>query len=145
MSKIIKSQEFELQYQRAWKIRCIELKLLELIDCGLISGTIHTCIGQEINSILLSPNLNEEDIIFSNHRGHGHFLSRYPQDEEAFLSEILSVEGALNNGISGTQHIHHKNISSPGIIVPFLGEGSFGQGLIFEAFNFAAIPSLPIL
>jgi TPP-dependent pyruvate/acetoin dehydrogenase alpha subunit len=71
-------------------------------------------------------------------------------------------------GRGGSQHIHWKNLYSNGIqggIVPiatgmalaektkdsnaavavFLGDGTFGEGVIYEAFNMASLWQLPIL
>ena len=46
------------------KIRLFEKKLLELYDQGLLNGTTHTCIGQEIIPVFFSQFLNNEDQIF---------------------------------------------------------------------------------
>ncbi|WP_246148501.1 thiamine pyrophosphate-dependent enzyme, partial [Nonomuraea turkmeniaca] len=57
-------------------IRHFERKLLDLFGQGLVQGTTHTCLGQEYVPVALAPLLSERDFVFSNHRGHGHYLAR---------------------------------------------------------------------
>ena len=92
------------------KIRLFEKKLLELYDQGLLNGTTHTCIGQEIIPVFFSQFLNNEDQIFSNHRGHGHFLAFHENKFKELLLEIMGKSGALLSGKGGSQHIHYKNV-----------------------------------
>ena len=50
--------------------------LLRLFAEGKVAGTTHTCIGQEMSAIALAASLDRQrDIIFSNHRCHGHYLA----------------------------------------------------------------------
>ncbi|MGH3157303.1 MAG: thiamine pyrophosphate-dependent enzyme [Streptosporangiaceae bacterium] len=68
-------------------IRHFELALLDLFAEGRISGTVHTCIGQEYVPVALAP-LIRDDMVFSNHRGHGHYLALH-DDADGLLAEIL--------------------------------------------------------
>ena len=56
-------------------IRRTEERLLELFSQGKLFGTVHTCIGQEFVGVAVARALQPQDTIFSNHRGHGHFLA----------------------------------------------------------------------
>lgn len=151
-------------------IRKFEEKCFDLYSEGYINGTIHTCIGQEAIAVGVGANINlEKDIVFSNHRGHGHFLATYGEDKVFELfSEIMGKQSGICSGIGGTQHIHHKNYYSNGIqggIVPvaigmtlaethknsgavglvFIGDGTLGEGVVYESFNIAAKWSIPIV
>ena len=41
-------------------------------------------------------NITEDDFIFSNHRGHGHYLARF-NDMEGLFCEIIGKQGAICN------------------------------------------------
>ena len=63
-------------YQQMFLIRVVEERLLELFSQGQIFGTTHTSIGQEANAVgVLNALDREKDIVWSNHRCHGHFLA----------------------------------------------------------------------
>src|SRR5437764_584721 len=60
----------------AIRIRAFEFKLLELFKRGLISGPVHTCIGQEFCAAALHPPLRKGvDAFFASPPGHGHYLA----------------------------------------------------------------------
>ena len=46
--------------------------LFDLYNKGFLSGTVHTCIGQEAISVGVLANILKQDIVFSNRRCHGH-------------------------------------------------------------------------
>lgn len=148
-------------------IRHFEELLLSLFQTGKLGGTTHTCLGQEYIPVALMPLLGEEDWIFSNHRGHGHYLARF-DDPEGLLAEIMGREGAVCRGVGGSQHIKRDRYLSTGIqgeslpvavgvalqlkregkgglAVPFIGDGTWGQGAVYEALNMAALWQLPLV
>ena len=70
-------------------IRAVEERLLQLFAEGKVAGTTHTCIGQELSGVMLAHCLDRErDIIFSNHRCHGHFVA-WTGDVEGLIAEIM--------------------------------------------------------
>ena len=58
----------------AIKIRAVEENFLEMFSKGLLNGTVHTCIGQELSAVGITKHLNKSDYVFSNHRCHGHYI-----------------------------------------------------------------------
>ena len=155
------------RYRKLIFIRMFEQKILELFEQDLLSGTTHTCIGQEATAVAAMNYIGENDIVFSNHRCHGHYLA-YGGNAELLLAEIMSRKSGMCEGRGGSQHIHYKNFYSNGVqggIVPnaagmawaeklsgteniavvFLGDGTLGQGVVYETFNMAALYSIPIL
>jgi TPP-dependent pyruvate/acetoin dehydrogenase alpha subunit len=149
-------------------VRRTEEKLLEIFAQGKLSGTTHTSIGQESCSVgVVSALDREKDIIFSNHRCHGHFIV-YSRTPDPLVAEVMGKCTGVCCGIGGSQHVHYRNFYSNGIqggIVPpatgmalaeklkgsgaittvFIGDGTLGQGVVYESFNIASLWSLPIL
>ncbi|GAA0854016.1 thiamine pyrophosphate-dependent dehydrogenase E1 component subunit alpha [Streptosporangium amethystogenes subsp. fukuiense] len=148
-------------------VRHFELKLLELYGRGELGGTTHTCLGQEYVPVALRPLLGPADHVFSNHRGHGHYLARF-RDPHGLLAEIMGRRGAVCGGVGGSQHIHrdrylstgvqgesmpvaagvalHLKRAEPGALAcVHIGDGTWGEGAVYEALNLAALWRLPLL
>jgi 2-oxoisovalerate dehydrogenase E1 component len=156
------------QYKIAILIREFEQLLLQLFCKGKLNGTVHTCVGQELIPTLLKPFIKTEDSFFSNHRGHGHYLVK-TNDIKGLLAEIMGKTTGCSGGYGGSQHLFKeksfysngiqggmaaistgyafskKIYNKPGIAVLFLGDGTLGEGTLYEALNCAAIFKVPIL
>jgi TPP-dependent pyruvate/acetoin dehydrogenase alpha subunit len=154
--------------QQMMIIREVEQSLLDLFSKGQIKGTVHTCIGQEACAVGAMQAIDRDrDLVFSNHRGHGHVLA-YGIPLPEFLGEILGRCTGPSRGLGGSQHMLWKNFMTSGIqgsllpiatgaafaekvkksgaiSVVFLGDGTMGQGIVYESFNFAAKLKLPVL
>ena len=155
-------------YEEMFLIRTIENKFLYCYSQGLIKGTVHTCLGQEACAVGFINALNKDiDIIFSNHRAHGHILA-YGVPPQYLIAEILGCKNGLCAGIGGTQHLQWKNFYTNGIqggMTPsavgsalaeklkksgavscvFIGDGTMGQGVVYESFNISSLWNLPII
>lgn len=159
--------EYEETIRQALLIRKVEEKLLKLFAEGKINGTIHTCIGQELIGVCLAKKLHPDDYVFSNHRGHGHYISR-TGDLTGLFAEVMGRETGISGGMGGSQHIHANNYISNGIqggmtpvaagvalafkldrvrniAVAFIGDGTLGQGVLYETLNICGIWQLPII
>ena len=101
------------------EIRLFEQLLLELYEKSLLRGTTHTCIGQEYIPVIYSKLTTEKDFIFSNHRGHGHYLA-HTGDYEGLLNEILGNKEGICGGVGGSQHLHKGRFFSNGILAGML-------------------------
>ena len=101
-------------FKEALLIRRVEEKLLELFSKGKINGTIHTCVGQEFSAVAFINQINENDIIVSNHRCHGHFIV-YSKSYRELIAELMGSKRGVCGGIGGSQHLHWKNFYSNGI------------------------------
>ena len=95
-------------------IRHFEQAVLDLFARGLLNGTTHTCLGQEYVPVALGPLLAPDDFVFSNHRGHGHYLARF-DDPAGLLAEMTGREGAVCSGVGGSQHIFRGTYLSTGV------------------------------
>ena len=62
-------------YRRMLLIRRFEERGYDLYTRGLLPGTIHSSIGQEAVAVGVCANLGDDDLVLSNHRGHGHCIA----------------------------------------------------------------------
>lgn len=147
-------------------IRRFEERLLTLFEEGVLNGTTHCYIGQEADAVAIMEHLQPGDHVFSNHRCHGHYLAR-TGDALGLLAEIMGKDAGMCRGIGGSQHISAPDFKSNGIqggIVPaaagiawaeqlrgsdrvstvFIGDGTLGEGVVYETLNMAALWRLPL-
>jgi TPP-dependent pyruvate/acetoin dehydrogenase alpha subunit len=157
----------EEDLELALLIRHFEQKVLDFFAQGQVNGTTHTCLGQEYIPVALRPLLDLDDFVFSNHRGHGHYLARYG-DFHGLLAEIMGRAGAVCGGVGGSQHILRDRYlstgvqgqslpvaagmalalksSSPGnLACAYIGDGTWGEGAVYEALNMAQLWRLPLV
>jgi 2-oxoisovalerate dehydrogenase E1 component len=149
-------------------IRGTEQLLLELFTKGLLSGTTHTCLGQELCQMAVVRALDDpDDVVLSNHRNHGHFLT-YSGDFHGLVAEIMGRESGVCKGIGGSQHLAYRNFHSNGVqagmtgigvglalakkmrgqqsvVACIIGDGTLGEGLTYESLNLASIWGVPML
>ncbi|MCZ7648976.1 MAG: thiamine pyrophosphate-dependent enzyme [Planctomycetota bacterium] len=148
-------------------IRETEERFLRLFSEGKLFGTVHTCIGQEYTAVAVAEALQPGDLIFSNHRCHGHYLAR-TGDVEGLTAEIMGRATGLCGGRGGSQHLCAAGFFSNGVqggIVPvaaglalaeelagtsnlaavFIGDGTLGEGVVYETLNIASKWALPLL
>ena len=161
-------KNFQLKYLLI--IRAAEIAFIELSKLKKIRGPLHTSVGQEAVAVSVCTNLKKQDAIFSNHRGHGHYIAKGGNISKLVL-ELLGKPSGCCGGFGGSMHIAElkKNIiGSNGIVgggVPiacgfayssllskknnitaaFFGDGAMNQGVVLESLNIAAIYDLPIL
>ena len=147
-------------------IRETEKTLLDLFAQGRLNGTVHTCIGQEYIGALLPEILIKGDVVFSNHRCHGHYIGR-TDDVEGLLLEVMGSSQGAVAGVGGSQHLYHiEGFYSNGILAGmspvasgyaqtlkgtdnivcfFLGDGATGEGVFYESLNLISKFNLPII
>jgi 2-oxoisovalerate dehydrogenase E1 component len=149
-------------------LRETERLLLDLFGKGLLSGTTHTCIGQELCQMAVVRALDRPgDAVLSTHRNHGHFLT-YSGDVLGLVAEVMGREAGVCGGRGGSQHIIHRQFHSNGvqggmtaigvglakarelagsdaIVTVIVGDGTLGEGLLYESMNLAAVWAVPVL
>jgi 2-oxoisovalerate dehydrogenase E1 component len=155
-------------YVRCSFIRKFENQLLELFSKGRIGGTTHTAIGQEANAVGIAAACRDTDIFVSNHRCHAHILAHVGEPEK-LLWEIMGSEYGFCGGLGGSQHIcvpgkfysngiqggiaplavglafAKKLAKSNDIVCLFVGDGTTGEGALYESLNLAGLLRLPLL
>lgn len=149
-------------------VRATEQLLLEQFSRGLVSGTTHTCIGQELCSMAVVRALDDpDDAVLSNHRNHGHFLT-YSGAFFGLVTEVMGRQTGVCGGRGGSQHLAYRHFhsngvqggmtgigvgmalarkrrDSTGIVTVIIGDGTLGQGLLYESMNLAAVWEAPLL
>jgi 2-oxoisovalerate dehydrogenase E1 component len=149
-------------------IRQTEQLILAQFSRGLLSGTTHTCIGQELCQIAVVRALTgAHDAVMSNHRNHGHFLT-YSGDFLGLVAEVMGRQAGVCKGRGGSQHLAYRRFhsngvqggmsaigvglalanrfeSNDGIVAIMVGDGTFGEGLLYESLNLAGIWNLRCL
>lgn len=153
--------------EEAILIRLVEQKFLELFAQGKMNGTVHTCVGQEFSAVAVAGQLTADDWVTSNHRCHGHFISK-TKNWQGLIDELMGLEAGVCKGLGSSQHLYakgflsngpqaalvpvatgialHKKIhKQEGIAVSYIGEGTLGEGALYEAFNLASIYQVPHL
>ena len=149
-------------------VRCTETLILDLFSRGLLSGTTHTCLGQELCQMSVVRALTEpDDVVLSNHRNHGHFMT-YSGNFLGLVAEIMGREAGVCGGYGGSQHIAYRHFhsngvqagmtgigagialarklsGSNGIVVSMIGDGTLGEGLLYESMNLASVWNVSML
>ena len=154
-------------FKLALTIRRTEDKFLELFDQGKMNGTVHTCNGQEFSAVAFSSALGKDDFIFSSHRCHGHYIA-HTGDVSGLISELMGKTTGTCSGVGSSQHLFNDNFFSNGIqggIVPvaagmafaakkknkgaigivFIGDGTLGEGVVYETLNLISLLNIPLL
>jgi TPP-dependent pyruvate/acetoin dehydrogenase alpha subunit len=154
-------------YRQLLRIRRFEETVSEQFPKGVFFGTTHSCIGQEANAVGVIANIDKDDIVVSNHRSHGHFIA-YGGDVRSLFAELMGRSTGIVAGRGGSQHLYWKNFYSNGIqggitpiatgmalaekykennsiVLVFIGDGTLGEGVLYESLNMASLWSAPIL
>lgn len=149
-------------------IRRTEELILDLFSRGLLSGTTHTCLGQELCQMAVVRALSDpDDVVLSNHRNHGHFMT-YSGHFIGLVAEIMGRKAGICGGYGGSQHMAFRHFHSNGVqagmtgigtglalarkvgksrglVATMIGDGTLGEGLLYESMNLASIWKAPVL
>lgn len=151
-------------------IREFEEAARKYADEGLVRGSVHESIGQEAIPTGVCSNLRREDLIHSNHRGHGHAIAK-GANPVAMMKELFGRAGGTCGGKGGSMHIADFSIGMLGangvladgvtmaagaaqgikllgekkIVTVFVGDGTTNRGPFFEGLNWAKVYDLPLL
>ena len=156
--------------EKLWYIRLVEEKICELYPEQEIRCPVHICIGQEAAAVGVCTNLNREDVVFSNHRSHGHYLAK-GGNLKKFFAELYGKAEGCSHGRGGSMHLIDRAVNfmgstpivagtipvatgaalalkmqnSDSIAVVFFGDAATEEGVFYESINFAKLKKLPIL
>jgi pyruvate dehydrogenase E1 component alpha subunit len=151
-------------------IRRFEEKVDELFASGVIKGTSHLYAGQEAVAVGACSLLDNNDLVTSTHRGHGHFIAKGGKPS-ALMAELFGKATGPSKGRGGSQHVADYSVGFLGsngitagglpiatgaalalqmqkksnVVVAFFGEGGANQGTFHESLNMAAIWKLPVI
>lgn len=165
----VNQDHFEL-LRSMLRIRRIEEALSERYSEQEMRCPMHLCIGQEAIAVGVCAALSKNDVIFSNHRAHGHYLAK-GGNLNAMVAELYGRSTGCCGGRGGSMHLIDLDAGFMGatpivggtvplavgaawaaslkdekrVSVVFFGDGCFEEGVVHEALNFAALHKLPIV
>ncbi len=152
------------------RIRRFEEKCAELYAAGKIRGFLHLYIGEEACAAGAMPLLDDQDVIVSSYRDHGHALAR-GVSANAIMAEMFGRLEGCSRGRGGSMHLFDVSrrfyggnaIVAGGIPIAigfaladklqqrkrvtacFFGDGAVAEGAFHESMNLAALWKLPVL
>jgi 2-oxoisovalerate dehydrogenase E1 component len=125
---LTKEQALDL-LQQIWEIRMFEDKVYELLGQNVIKGASHLYAGEEAVAVGAIAALQDDDLITSTHRGHGHCHARgaaLAKTAEArqehynkMMAELCGRATGYCGGRGGSMHIadvEHGNLGATGIV-----------------------------
>ncbi len=167
--KLSKSKLLNM-YELMLDIRDFDLKVNQLVKRGMVPGMTHLSVGEEAANIGALSALNPDDLITSNHRGHGQVIGK-GIDLNAMMAEIMGKATGTCKGKGGSMHIadlENGNLGANGIVggghgiavgaaytqkvkntgkivVCFFGDGATNEGSFHEALNLASVWKVPVI
>lgn len=157
-------------YRGMLYIRLIEERIANEYKGQEMRCPIHLSIGQEAIATGVSALLNREDIVFSTHRSHGHYLAK-GGNLGAMIAEIYGKATGCSRGYGGSMRLIDLSVNFWGstpivassipvavgaafaahakkesrIVVAFFGEAATEEGVFAESVNYSILKKLPIL
>ena len=130
----------------------------------------HLCIGHEAPPAAVCAHLRPQDLVFSNHRSHGHYLAK-GGDLKGMIAELYGRATGCADGKGGSQHLIDLDAGFMGsapilastisvgvgaawaakldgrdeVSAIFFGDGATEEGTFHEAMNYAAVAALPVV
>jgi pyruvate dehydrogenase E1 component alpha subunit len=156
-------------YRQMYRSRIFEEHVVQIWNNGLITGEMHTSIGEEAINAAIVTQLVDGDALALDHRGTSPSVIR-GVDPKKLLLEFMGHPKGLCSGMGGHMHIYSRShlLASSGIVgssgpaatgfalaaqhlrpgkiaVAFFGEGAVNEGMMMESFNLASVLKLPVL
>jgi pyruvate dehydrogenase E1 component alpha subunit len=151
-------------------IRRFEEKVEERFRAGDLAGFLHACIGQEAVAVGVCRALEEDDLVASTHRAHGHVLANGTPANEVMAELYGKLEGC-SHGYGGSMHLYDvkrgtmganavvggglpatvgaalafKFRAQPRVAVAFFGDGATNIGTFHESLNLAQLWNVPVV
>src|SRR5215470_11228950 len=152
------------------RIRRTEETLAERYKEQEMRTPTHFSIGQEAVAVGVCMALNRDDVVYSGHRCHAHYLAK-GGDLTALVAELYGREAGCARGRGGSVHLTDPEvglIASSAILaqtipvavgsalafkmdrqrrvaVTFFGDGAVDEGVFHESLNWAAVRRLPVV
>ena len=157
-------------YNKLYKIRETELRIVKEYPNQEIRCPVHLSIGQEAPSAAVNTFLKKSDFAISYHRAHAHYIAK-DGDLKKMIAEMYGKESGCSSGAGGSMHLIDlkKNFLGSTAIVSssipvgvgyayslkyynknsriciYIGDASCEEGVFFESLNFVVLKKLPVL
>lgn len=151
-------------------IRIAEETLAGLYPQAEMRTPTHFSIGQEAVAVGVCATLRREDVVFSGHRCHAHYLAK-GGSLLGMIGEIYGRETGCCRGRGGSVHLNDRAAGVmassailgetiavavgaalsfamdgvPRVAVPFFGDACVEEGVFHESLNFAVVRRLPVV
>jgi len=152
------------------RIRCAEETLADLYAEQEMRTPTHFSIGQEAVAVGVCAALESDDVVYSGHRCHAHYLAK-GGSLLAMAGELYGKEIGAAKGRGGSVHLAQPSVGviassailgqtiavavgsafafaldhTPHVSVSFFGDGAIEEGVFHESMNFAAVRKVPVL
>lgn len=156
--------------RRMMRIRCAEETLADLYAEQEMRTPTHFSIGQEAVAVGVCAALGVDDVIYSGHRCHAHYLAK-GGSLLAMVGELYGKEIGAARGRGGSVHLTDPDvgvIASSAILgqtiavavgsafafaldgaarvsVSFFGDGAVEEGVFHESLNVAVVRRVPVV
>ena len=166
----MKREDLLALYREMLLIRRFEEKSAEMYALAKIAGFLHLYIGEEAIAVGAIAAIRPDDYVISAYRDHGHCLAK-GSDPGKVMAELFGKATGLCKGKGGSMHLVDVERKFMGgyaivgghlplatglafaakyrkrdqIVLCFFGEGALPSGQAHEAFNQAALWSLPVI
>ena len=168
--KLAKGTDSPALFRAMLRIRRIEEALADRYAEQEMRCPMHLCIGQEAIAVGVCAVLSSDDVVFSNHRAHGHYLAK-GGNLNAMVAELYGKSTGCCGGRGGSMHLIDLDAGFMGatpivggtvplavgsawaatlqgknrVSAVFFGDGCFEEGVIHESMNFAVLHKLPVI
>jgi acetoin:2,6-dichlorophenolindophenol oxidoreductase subunit alpha len=149
-------------------IRRFEEKVEERFRAGELPGFLHVAIGQEAVAVGVCSALEEDDVMASTHRAHGHTIAK-GTPINAVMAELYGKVEGCSHGYGGSMHLYDiergnlganavvggglpatvgaalafKFRRQPRVALAFFGDGATNIGTFHESLNLAQLWKVP--
>lgn len=152
------------------QIRAIEELIAENFILNKKPSMLHLSVGQEGAAVGIAFAMQNQDILFGNHRSHAHYIA-CGGDLEKMIYEIYGHHEGCCHGYGGSMHMVDRSVgfvgSTPilgsaapigvglgfaqktkqnnGVAVIFIGDGAAEEGAFYESINLAGLMKCPVI
>ncbi|MDD2764674.1 MAG: pyruvate dehydrogenase (acetyl-transferring) E1 component subunit alpha [Opitutaceae bacterium] len=157
-------------YRTMMRIRRFEERSLRAYQQGRIGGFLHLYIGQEAVAVGCCSVMQKDDHVITAYRDHGHAIA-VGMNLNELMAELYGKASGCSKGKGGSMHFFDparnywgghgivggqlplgtgiayalKYRGLKGACLTFMGDGAVNQGAVHEAYNLAALWSLPVV
>ena len=157
-------------YRQMVRIRRFEERSLRAYQAKKIGGFLHLYVGQEAVAVGCCSLMGKDDHVITAYRDHGHAIA-VGMEMNPLMAELYGKATGCSKGKGGSMHffdparnfwgghgivggqvplgtglayaIKYKGLK--GAAMTFMGDGAVNQGAVHEAYNLAALWSLPVI
>jgi TPP-dependent pyruvate/acetoin dehydrogenase alpha subunit len=134
----VRGRDERLRMVRAMmRIRVVEETLADLYREQEMRTPTHFAIGQEAVAVGVCSALRADDVAYSGHRCHAHYLAK-GGDLNAMVAELYGRETGSARGRGGSVHLSAPDVG-------FFGDGVAEEGIFHETLNFAVVKRVPVV